>query len=144
MLRAIAVQNATDLNDTFSIDVNLDLPHKHPSKFCHPCKSIIYSCKKAAKEDRIIERRKVVHVWQDHHGEECPVCFPLPDQGGRPKKRVILGRPPILAPISAARHIMKIAPAKLASREHITVPANLDDECPLCLDMLVRPIELTT
>ncbi len=134
----------TDLNEIFSIDVSLDLPHIHPSNFCHPCKNIIYHCKKAVKEDRTNKIRKHIQTWEDHHEEGCLVCDPQPAKLGRPKKTAVSGRPPIISPQSAITYIKKIAPAQLTNRNQITAIHLLSDfQCPLCLSLLDRPIELT-
>ncbi len=123
-----------DLKETFSIDTHLDEPHKHPTQFCHPCKNAIYFNKKD---------NRTLYDWKDHRESTCLICSPPPLKLGRPKRQPKTGRPPIVSYQSAIKHIKSLA-TSISDKDLVTdthVP--LEFQCPICLNLLHQPIELT-
>lgn len=80
----------------------------------------------------------------------CTVCqhYAVIQRGGRPAKTNRTGRPPNICPRYCADHIRAVAPPALTPPDaEITVcEAHLLSEfsCPICCDILRRPIELVT
>ena len=74
-----------DLKTTFGIDISSDDQCLHPSSFCHPCKNIIYSTKKAIKDKKEFIPTKIIHQWEEHKEMGCTICSHAP-KVGRPKK----------------------------------------------------------
>ncbi len=131
-----------DLLEVFGIDVNDDVDEIHPRSYCHPCSNIIYHTK-AAKDKREYNPRKVISTWSAHT-ENCVVCSSdvIHSVGGRPSKRVYKsGRPPKGSFQSTIKHIQAIAPLTFCQKEKVVAPHGFSN-CPVCLEILDRPIEL--
>ena len=131
-----------DLLEVFGIDINEDKDEIHPQSYCHPCSNIIYHTK-AAKDKTEYNPRKVIETWSAHT-DNCLVCSSdsIHSVGGRPSKRVYKpGRPAKGSFQSAITHIQAIAPLSFCQKETVVAPHDFF-KCPLCLEILDRPIEL--
>ena len=133
-----------DLETTFRIDISKDDPCLHPPSFCHPCKNIIYSTKKAIEDKKEFTPTKIIHQWEAHREVGCTMCSHAP-KVGRPKKIVKPGRPQRISFKSAIQHIKSVAPDSHTTMEHVVLTDLLpESKCPLCLSLLDQPVELTT
>ena len=140
----------------FGIDVLKDDQSIHPEDFCHKCRNIMYNSIKRAEESRQYTPRLVqFDGWVSHTDDECGVCSHIASvQRGGAKKKSKGGRPAEGGCQSVIRHIMSIAPPSFfpsaSSSSQIYSadggsPVTLADlECPICLNILDRPLELTT
>ncbi len=138
-------ENASELSDTFDLDISSDNPYIHPQCYCHSCRNIIYFNKRAkANKTEYKPTSLQIHEWVDHN-ELCSVCTATL-KTGRPKKPVRAGRPPNISPQAIIKHIKAIAANSLIpdmdSANIINVPDEL--KCCLCSSLLDKPIELTT
>ena len=135
----------TDLLDVFEVNIGSDSPNLHPPSFCHSCNNIMYHARRKAKSGETeYTPKKVIATWHDHSEHHCPVCIRVSTHsvGGRPKKQVYTpGRPPMGSVHTIVKHISMIAPPSLYERGTIKSNNHILD-CPICLDIPDRPIEL--
>lgn len=135
------------LMEVFGIAVEFDNPTKHPTHFCHACKSIL---NKATPNYRHLTAG--FSGWCSHMEDGgCAVCeqHTLILRGGRPKRNHGAGRPTQISPRYCMDHIRAVAPAPLPLHHgdiceaHLTVPLSAV-ECPICCYILRSPVELVT
>ncbi len=138
-----------DLLEVFGIDVKNDLEEEiHPQSYCHPCNNIIYHTHKTASDGKLYNPKKVIATWSDHTEHDCPVCTSVRTHslGGWPKKQFKSGRPARGSFQLAIQHIKLIAPSTFCKQEAVIPPSQgcFDCTCPICLQIIDKPIELTT
>ena len=134
----------------FGIDVSRD---DHSQNFCHKCQNVIYTSNKRAEEGRDYTPRVVVFDgWLKHTNGGCSVCQHISVvQRGGARKKIKVGRPAEVCYQLAIRHIRSVAPLSFfpdANSRSYTAgdsPVTISDlECPICTNVLDRPIELIT
>ena len=141
---------AFQLQEAFSIDVSADSETIHPTHFCHSCRGVLYNVERAKAQNKEYKQCRVKpYEWEEHSGLGCRVCESLSQatRGGRPKKTIKPGRPLKLSPRSAITHIRSIAPKPLADTTQLRTGQTeflTDLTCPICLDIVSQPIELST
>ena len=149
--------HSDDMFKVFSVDVSHDIPAVHPQSFCHRCKNAIYFTKEAEKPKGKAPQSYKHHIsvysgWAEHSGVSCDVCIhaSTTQKGGRPRK-VKIGRPALVSPRTAIRYIQNSAPASFFpsptthTYDASSTPVKLADlTCPICTEVLDRPIEMTT
>ena len=83
-------------------------------------------------------------MWEEHSDVDCSVCVEhqMPSKGGRRKKCGNKpGRPPLVSPLTAIKHHIIVYDQRQCtdnSTDFIT-----DLTCPLCFELVERPVELT-
>ena len=136
-----------ELKETFSIDIQGDLPTTHPTHFCQACKGAVYNY-----QQRGVTLQKPVS-WKPH-SDTCDTCSRAAAMrtGGRPTRDC--GRPAACSRRSIISHLKKVslpsfhpetsehAPLSFTAPPHYGV--SLDDiTCPICLSIPNQPVELT-
>ena len=138
------------LKSVYGIDVRKDSPTIHPQYFCHACKNVLHRSKAQGYTHQTIP----FNEWSEHvPGGSCCVCrhYSMIQKGGRPKKmKCTPGRPATTSPRYCVQHIEAVAPHPLICPEDVTPHICQDHQivhlrqlqCPICCDVLQRPIEL--
>ena len=123
--------------------MNEDVDAIHPQSYCHPCNNIIYHTIKHTRDGKDYNPQKTIATWSAH-SVNCSVCLSVSTHsvGGRPKKQSYTpGRPAKGSFQSAIKHIKSIAPPTICQQESVVASQSFFD-CPVCLYILDRPIEL--
>ncbi len=132
-----AITSQTVLQEIFGINVATDCESTHPPTYCHPCHNF---SKKAQKNDTQYNPKKVIATWEKHTESDCFVCSLRNRHQGRPqKKRYTPGRPKKSSPQAIISHIRAISPKPFFQRELLSV-GNDDLNCPICLEIVEKPI----
>ena len=128
------------LEKVFGISVEHDNPKVHPPKYCHRCHGVIYH---ATKKEQ--EHNRVVFQWHAHSGEDCTICIHIQSQlkVGK-KKKPLRGRPQKESIRALILHTRKSAPPILGPTSVKCINTQDDLTCPICTEIVQRPIELTT
>ena len=146
-------KHARNLRKVFEIDVLTDESTVHPPNFCHKCQNIIYTTIKRVEDGRdYTPRLTLFDGWVEHTDEACSVCRHIAAvQRGGARKKTKGGRPAEGSCMSAMRHIRTVAPPSffpdVSGQVYLAgdSPVALSDlECPICTNILDRPIELVT
>ena len=140
-----SVEICKDYNEeTFSIDIQGDLPTTHPTHLCQACKGAVYNY-----QLREVTLQKPVMCKP--YSDTCDTCSwaAVMRTGGQPTQDC--GRPVACSRRSIISHLKKVsfhpetsehAPLSFTAPPHYGV--SLDDiTCPICLSIPNQPIELT-
>ena len=142
-------EHSSSLSSVFSVDITQDSSTVHPQYFCHSCKTVLNK----SKSSEYKHKTTVFVGWSEHREGSCRVCqqLELLKKGGRPKKAgQTTGRPSNDSPRYCEKKIRAIAPSAIVSPLH-SKPAICEEhklvnyqelQCPICRNILVRPIEL--
>ena len=131
------------MKNTFDIDIKGDDPDIHPTHYCHSCRNVMYFSQRAKEENKeyITSSATPVH-WEAHTPSQCSVCTRPAGSRGRLKKPRRPGRPKNVSLRTIVTHIKSISPEPTRSITTQHVAQELI--CPICLEVVNQPIELTT
>ena len=139
------------LLEIFGICVGTDNPSSHPALFCRACYDVVRGKQKADTYSKVYKpQKKAVDLWCLHESP-CAVCehYTKLSKGGRPRKARSTGRPTSDGYRAAIKRIRHIAPPTLCPdgvKQACIVVAETSSstelQCPLCLNLLDRPVEL--
>ena len=139
------------LSDAFSFDTSKDDPNVHPPSYCHKCRNVM---QRTLKKGPTYTHTVTPFDWTEHIDKnddsmvECKVCLHIVnlEKGGRKdkKEKEKTGRPSKGSIKSIYIRTVSIAPPTIKrNRKQLAQGVTVEDiTCPICLDILDRPIEL--
>ncbi len=137
-------ERKVDILKVFGIDISEDVETTHPQSYCKQCNNIMYNTAKKAMDGRQYNPRKVIASWSAHSEDNCLVCSSCSTHsiGGRPRKQLYApGRPAKGSFRSCIQYVHTIAPPTFCQQATVIAPHDIF-ECPLCLHIVDKPIEL--